>query len=142
MGETTTHLITVARSACGGFLLVEAFSTGSVGVVILTAQGSIYTGICIDLACELWLCAKATAGAEALKHRETHISAVVVVSKDGILPPCGCCREIMVQVNVRSFDCRVIVGEDHPFALRELLPNHRLIQSTQQLLALLRRCTL
>lgn len=129
MDRTTAQFIAAARSVCGDFQLTEDFSAGSVGAAILTAQGSIYTGICICLGCGLGFCAEAAAVAEMLKHRETHISAVVAVSEDRILPPCGRCREMMAQVDVRDLDCRVIVGEDHAVSLRALLPNHWLTQS-------------
>jgi len=129
MDITTAQLIVAAGSVCGDFQLTEDFSAGSGGAAILTAQGSIYTGICICLGCGLGFCAEAAAVAEMLKHRETHISAVVAVSEDRILPPCGRCREMMAQVDVRNLDCRVIVGEDHAVSLRALLPNHWLTQS-------------
>ncbi len=130
MDRITAQLITAAKSVCGDFQLTEDFSAGSVGAAILTAKGSIYTGICICLGCGLGFCAEAAAVAEMLKHRETHISAVVAISKEGILPPCGRCREMMVQIDVRNLDSRVIVGEGHVISLRALLPNHWLVQST------------
>jgi len=130
LDTTTAQLITAAKSVCGSFQLTEDFSAGSVGAAILTAEGSIYTGICIDLGCGLGFCAEAATMAEMLKHRETHISAVVAVSKDRILPPCGRCREMMVQLDVRNLDCQVIVGEDEVARLRVLLPKHWLVQST------------
>jgi len=130
MDRTTEQLIASARAVCGDFQLTEDFSAGGVGAAILTAKGSIYTGICICLACGLGFCAEAAAVAEMLKHRETHISAVVAVSEDRILPPCGRCREMMAQVDPRNLDCRVIVGEDQVVSLRALLPNHWLIQPT------------
>ena len=93
MDKDTAQLIKVAESVCGEFRLTEDFSAGSVGAAILTAKGNIYTGICIDLACGLGFCAEVAAVAEMLKNKETHISAVVAVSKDRILPPRGRCRE-------------------------------------------------
>jgi cytidine deaminase len=127
---TTAQLIAAARSVCGDFQLTGDFSAGSVGAAILIENGNIYTGICICLGCGLGFCAEAAAVAEMLKHRETHISAVVAVAGERILPPCGRCREMMVQIDARNLDCRVIVGEDRVTSLRALLPNHWLVQST------------
>jgi len=124
MNEDTTRLIDAARSVCGEFRIRRKFSAGSVGAAIRTAGGNVYTGICIDLACGLGFCAEVAAVAEMLKHRETHIVAVVAFSEDRILPPCGRCREMMAQVDVRNLDCRVIVGEDREVSLRGLLPDH------------------
>ncbi|MCX5671622.1 MAG: cytidine deaminase [Planctomycetota bacterium] len=124
MNEDTTRLIDAARSVCGEFQMGKKFSAGSVGAAIRTAGGNVYTGLCIDLACGLGFCAEVAAVAEMLKHRETHIAAVVAVSEDRILPPCGRCREMMAQVDDRNFDSRVIVGEDQEVSLRDLLPDH------------------
>ncbi len=129
MDKTTLKLINAAKSVCGEFRLAHDFSAGSVGAAILTDKVNIYTGICIDLTCGLGFCAEASAIAEMLKNKETHITSIVAVSKDRILPPCGRCREMMVQIDVRNFDCQVIVGEDHTITLCELLPNHWLNHS-------------
>jgi cytidine deaminase len=130
MEKTSIKLISAAKSACGEFPLARDFSAGSVGAAILTDKGNIYTGICIDLACGLGFCAEASAIAEMLKNKETHIISIVAVSKDRILPPCGRCREMMAQIDVRNFDCQVIVGEERTITLRELLPNHWLNPSS------------
>ncbi len=124
MNETTTDLIAAARAVCGEFRLSEDFSAGSVGAAIRTEKGNTYTGVCIDLACGIGFCAEAAAVAEMLKCRETHITAVVAVSGNCILPPCGRCREMIVQVDARNLDCSVIIGEDQVVTLRQLLPNH------------------
>lgn len=102
----------------------EDFSAGSVGAAILTADGNVYTGICIDLACGLGFCAEVAAVAEMLRHRETHITAVAAVCAGGVLgTPCGRCREMIAQVDARNLDCRIIVRDDRDVSLRELLPN-------------------
>src|SRR5271157_4514556 len=100
MDKTTLKLINAAKSVCGEFRLAHDLSAGSVGAAILTDKGNIYTGICIDLACGLGFCAEASAISEMLKNKETHITSIVAVSKDRILPPCGRCREMMVQIDV------------------------------------------
>ena len=130
MDKNMARLIKAAKSVRRQFPLAYGFSAGSVGAAILTDKGNIYTGICIDLACGLGFCAEASAISEMLKNKETHINSIVAVSKDSILPPCGRCREMMVQIDVQNFECQVIVGEDYTITLRELLPNHWLSQST------------
>ncbi|MDI7276170.1 MAG: cytidine deaminase [Anaerolineae bacterium] len=124
MDETTSRLIEAARAVCGEFGLTGNLTAGSVGAALLTADGHLYTGVCIDLACGLGFCAEVAAMAEMLKHRETHMVAVVAVSEDRILPPCGRCREMMVQLDARNCDCRVIIGEDQVVTLSELVPCH------------------
>jgi cytidine deaminase len=78
MNAARSRLIAAAKAVCGAFRLREDFSAGSVGAAILTAQGNVYTGICIDLGCGLGFCAEVAAMAEMLKARETHARAVVV----------------------------------------------------------------
>jgi cytidine deaminase len=125
MNEARSKLIEAAKAVCGAFRLREDFSAGSVGAAILTAQGNMYTGICIDLACGLGFCAEVAAVAEMLKARETHVLAVVAVSNEGILgAPCGRCRETIAQVDPHNLDCAVILGDDRAVPLRELLPEH------------------
>jgi cytidine deaminase len=124
MDSKLRALIEAARAVCGEFPLAEDFNAGSVGAAILTEAGHIYTGICLDLACGIGFCAESSAAAEMLKNRETRVAAVVAVSRKRIVPPCGRCRELLVQINAANRDCRVIIGPRETVALRRLLPNH------------------
>ena len=124
MNDNISKLLEAAREVYGDFAFREHFSAGGVGAAIRTADGNIYTGICIDIACGLGFCAEVAAVAEMLKNRETHIKSVVAVSGEKILAPCGRCREMMAQVDVRNLECKVIVAEDKEVLLKELLPRH------------------
>jgi len=124
MNETRLKLIEAARGVCGDFALRDDFSAGGVGAAIRTAKGNVYTGICIDLGSGLGFCAEVAAIAEMLKNREKHIVSAVAVSGSKILPPCGRCRETMVQIDARNLECRIILAEDKDVFLRELLPKH------------------
>jgi cytidine deaminase len=124
MDDARASLIEEARRVCGNFPLRDEFSAGSVGAAIRAESGNIYTGICIDLGSGLGFCAEVAAMAEMLKHRETTIDTVVAVSSRGILPPCGRCREMMIQIDPENMNARVIVAEDGEVLLRDLLPRH------------------
>ncbi len=125
MKEIRSELIAAAKAVCGTFKLREDFSAGSVGAAVLTANGSIYTGICIDLASGLGFCAEVAAIAEMLKARETHVRAIVAVTDAGeIIPPCGRCRETLAQIDPQNFDCAVILDEGREATLQELLPDY------------------
>ena len=125
MNEVRSTLIVAATAVCGAFSWGEQCSAGAVGAAILTAQGNIYTGICIDLECGLGFCAEVAAAAEMLKARERHVLAVVAVSKRGVLmAPCGRCRETIAQIDRHNLDCTVLLGDDRAVPLRELLPEH------------------
>ena len=129
MNDVRSTLIAAAKAVCGAFSWGEHRSAGSVGAAILTAQGNIYTGICIDLACGLGFCAEVSAVADMLKARERHVLAVVAVSNRGVLvAPCGRCRETIAQVDAQNLECTVLLGDDRAVPLRELLPEHWLAQ--------------
>ena len=124
MNELNNELIAAARSVVGETDLGEGHSAGSVGAAIRTARGDVFTGICLDLGCGLGFCAEVAAIAQMLAQRQTKIDTIVAVTKDKILPPCGRCRETMVQVDRRNLDCKVIIAEGQEVLLRELLPHH------------------
>jgi cytidine deaminase len=125
MKREDRDLIEAARAVCGEFTLRDDFSAGSVGAAVRTADGNVYTGICIDIACGLGFCAEVAAVAEMLKHRETRIAAVAAVDHHGrLLAPCGRCREMMVQVDQRNANCRVLLKDSGETKLSELLPDH------------------
>jgi len=128
MNDARSELIAAARAVVGEMKLRKDFSAGGVGAAIRTVQGNIYTGICIDLGSGLGFCAEVASIAQMLTHRETQIDTVVAVTSDGIISPCGRCRETMVQIDARNLDCRVLLGEDREMLLRDLLPNHWLTQ--------------
>lgn len=121
---TDDMLVAEARKHLGVFCLRTAsLSAGSVAAALLTDSGSIYTGICMDLACGIGFCAEHATVADMLKNRETAIRKVVAVDADGTLPPCGRCRELMIQVDGRNFTCEVILADGNR-PLGELLPHY------------------
>jgi cytidine deaminase len=55
---------------------------------------------------------------------ESRISAIVAVSADGrILPPCGRCRELLVQVSHDNLATEVVLADDYVARLADLLPH-------------------
>lgn len=118
------QLIEEARKYVGQFALSEAdLTAGSVSAALVTEAGNVYTGICLDLACGIGFCAEHSAIAAMLLNRETVIKKIVAVSVGRILPPCGRCRELMLQVDRRNLDCEILLPEGKTATLRELLPH-------------------
>ena len=116
-------LLAEAGKHLGQFCLSEASLTaGSVSAALVTEAGNVYRGICLDLACGIGFCAEHAAIASMLLNRETVIKKIVAVTDDGILPPCGRCRELMLQVDRRNSDCVVILPMGVTRKLGELLP--------------------
>jgi cytidine deaminase len=118
-------LMTEARTVLGSFPLArDGWTAGSAASALITDQGNVHTGICLDLACGIGFCAEHAAIAAMLKTRETDIEAIMAVNTTDVLPPCGRCREMMVQVSQRNWDTKVFLSDRHFVALRELLPHH------------------
>ena len=126
---TNAELIARARAVVCDLRLSEHNTAGGVGAALLTADGNVYTGICFDLPSGLGFCAEVAAIAQMLTNRETVIKTIVAATENGFLPPCGRCRETMVQVDTRNFDTQVIIGEAQEVSLFDLLPEHWLRQS-------------
>ena len=115
-------MIAAARAVVGGFKLAGSASAGGVGAALRTKSGKIFTGICTDFDSSIGFCAEHAAVAEMLKTRETAILAIVAVTEDSILPPCGRCRELLAQLDKSNRATWVIVKEGTSVTLEQLLP--------------------
>ena len=72
---------------------------GGVAAAIEAGSGKIYTGVCVDSACTLGICAERSAIFSLITQGESTIRRVVAVDRDGkVLAPCGACRELMTQL--------------------------------------------
>jgi cytidine deaminase len=121
---TDEDLVAEARRHLGEFKLADpADNAGDVAAALVTEAGNVYSGICFDVSCGIGFCAEHLAVAEMLKSRETVIRKIVAVSAEGILAPCGRCRELLALVDTRNFECEIIVSSGKR-TLRELLPEH------------------
>ena len=82
---------------------------GGVAAALLTAKGNIYTGICIDTACSLGLCAERNAIANMLTNAESKIVKMLIIMPDGKIGlPCGACRELMMQLSPNSGNIEIL----------------------------------
>lgn len=124
-GESILELIEAARRVQGTFTLREDFlKAGWVGAALRSSSGRLYTGICVDLACGIGFCAEHSAIAEMLKHRETQIASIVAVNSNGVVPPCGRCRELIAQLDEANSETAVVIAHDRAVPLKELLPQY------------------
>ena len=74
--------------------------SGGVGAAVLSAKGNVYTGVCIDTDSCLGMCAERNAISTMITNGQFAIQMVVAVDKNGqVLPPCGACREFMMQLH-------------------------------------------
>ena len=99
---------------------------GGVAAAIITDKGNIYTGVCIDTASSLGMCAERNAMANMITNGEKCIKKVVAVMYDGSVgSPCGACREFMMQLDKDSKDIEILVDRDtlKTVKLGELMPD-------------------
>ena len=77
---------------------------GAVGAAILSASGKIYTGVSVDAACALGICAERNAILHMITNGEQEIRRVVCVMEDGTIgSPCRACREWMAQLMPENY---------------------------------------
>lgn len=117
------ELIAEARELAKKTRLSEECSVGDVTSVLITDKHTIYKGICINCVCGIGFCAEHSAIANMLTSGESRIKKIVAVSHEGkILPPCGRCRELILQINDKNKETEVIIDEDKIVKLEVLLP--------------------
>ena len=123
-GEASdAELIAAATALVGEFRPSANCSAGGVAAALRSRSGRLYTGICIDTACSMGFCAEHAAVAEMLKAREAEVVVIVAVTAaDGIIAPCGRCRELLWQIHPFNRGTRVIVAPGEVTTLAELLP--------------------
>lgn len=90
----------------------------------MTDRGNIYTGICIVANCGIGFCAEHAAIAEMLKNNnnESRIMKIVATDKNGAIPPCGRCRELMKQINYDNLKTKIMISNNKICTLDEWLP--------------------
>lgn len=118
------ELYETARQTLRPMKLKPYGEAGQVACALETVNGTVFTGICIDLPCSLGFCAEQAAMAEMLKAGETQIAQIIAVGEDGrVFPPCGRCREFMAQISEHNRNTLAAVTGDRAVPLKELLPH-------------------
>ncbi len=119
-------LLAAARERLSPRVLTPFVEAGGVAAAILTEGGSIYTGVCIDTACSLGMCAERNAIANMITCGESRIKALVCVMGNGAVgSPCGACRELLMQIDAQSANIEILTGVEPYTSVRlgELVPD-------------------
>lgn len=126
---TNEDLIHKAEQVLKPYKAPDGRFHGDVGACVLSKNGKIYTGVCVDTAS--WgLCAERSALAAMITGGEYKFDKVVAVWRDDktgklhVLPPCGICREFMRQIDQHNLEAEVILGKNETKKLKELIPNY------------------
>ena len=122
---TNREMIEKAKTVLRPRKLSLENSAGDVACALLSANGNLYLGVCIDINSGIGFCAEHSAIAAMITAGESAISKIVAVWGDNtVLPPCGRCREFMYAIDETNLEYTdVILGEDSVVKLKELLPH-------------------
>ncbi len=117
-------LYSSARDKLNPRVISPLIEAGSVAAALLTKSGSIYTGVCIDTACSLGMCAERNAAANMITNGESKIEKLVCVMRDGKTGmPCGACRELLMQLCGGDVEILADYETKETVRLKELLPD-------------------
>ncbi|MDE5974621.1 MAG: cytidine deaminase [Eubacterium sp.] len=123
LNDTWEIVYNAAKAVVNPKKISEQICSGGVGAAVVTKKGNIYTGVCIATDCSLGMCAERNALSTMITNGEYEIKMVAAVNKKGhVLPPCGACREFMMQLK-NSSDIEVLVDNNGTVVkLKDLMP--------------------
>lgn len=86
---------------------------GQVAAALLTDKGNIYTGVCLDTASTLGVCAERNAIFNMITNGESKITKIVCITSDGnVGTPCGACRELIMQLDADSKKIEFLINKE------------------------------
>ena len=98
------RMFDAAKAVQFGRRISDYVEAGEVAAAIESSSGRIYTGVCVDTACTLGVCAERNAIFNMLTNGEHVIRRVLAIMPDGKNgAPCGACRELMVQLMPKDY---------------------------------------
>ncbi len=103
----------------------ETVTCGEVGAAIQTLGGNVYTGVCVDTASTLGICAERNAIFNMLTNGESEIAKIVCILDGKCGAPCGACRELLAQIcGKRASQVEILMDAEtmRVATLKELCP--------------------
>ena len=105
----------------------DYIEAGSVASAILSAEGKIYTGVCIDTCSTLGICAERNAIFNMITNGEQKIKRVLTIMPNGKTgTPCGACRELLIQLMPNDYkEIEIMLDYENKkvIMLGEITPN-------------------
>ena len=127
MDSIWNDMYSAAKAVQNERAISDYVEAGGVAAAVLSASGKIYTGVCVDTACTLGICAERNAIFSMITAGEQEISRGIAIGGDGsTVPPCGACRELMSQlmpVKFRGIEIMMASGAARVVTLGELTPD-------------------
>lgn len=123
MDEEWKKLYDIAMSKINPKKISESMSSGEVAAALLTKSGTIFSGVCIDTGSSLGMCAERNALSNMIAQGKFEVEKILSVYLDGtVMPPCGACREFMMQLGK---NIQVLVNnQGKVMKLSELMPEY------------------
>lgn len=107
--------------------LSEHLEAGGVSAAVLSKSGKIYTGVCIDTACGLGVCAERNAIFNMITNGEDELTRVLAIMSNGKSgAPCGACRELIAQLmedNYQKVEILLDYDKEEIITMKDLTPN-------------------
>ncbi len=126
MEKIWEELYRAAKSVLNPRKVSDIVEAGGVAAAIESESGRIYTGVCIDGACTLGICAERNALFNMITNGESRFRRVIAVNRDEkAMPPCGACRELMSQImpmDYKNVQIMLDFEKDRVVTLGELTP--------------------
>ena len=102
---------------------VKLIDTSEVGSALITPKGNIFRGVSLGFYCGIGSCGEYQAIGSMISNGEKEIKTIVAIDDEGnIMPPCGKCREMILQACKKNKDTGVIISKSKKVKLKELLP--------------------
>ena len=122
-----TKMYQIAKSIQNERRISDYIEAGSVAAAILTEEGKIYTGVCIDTCSTLGICAERNAIFNMITNGEQKIKRVLTIMPNGKTgTPCGACRELMVQLmpnDYKEIEIMLYYENKKVITLGDITPN-------------------
>ena len=108
--EIWEKLYTEAKKVLNPRSISNSVEVGGVAAALLTKNGNIYTGVCIDTACSLGFCAERNAIGTMITNGENEVIKLLCIGShgDNIMMPCGACRELLLQICDNNKNMKII----------------------------------
>lgn len=117
------ELLANAKNAATNTVVSNKTIVGRVGVAALTHK-KMYIGSSLSLGCSLGFCAEAAVVGEMIRNKDYIIKMLVAYHcEDGIVSPCGKCREMLYQLHPENLKCKVLLN-NRVVTLEKLLPEY------------------
>lgn len=99
MNDEWKELYDAAKQVLKPRDISEIIRAGGVSAAVESVSGKIYVGVCVDTSCTLGICAERNAMFNMITNGEDAIKRVIAINREEkAIPPCGACREFMVQL--------------------------------------------